>query len=78
MPTSRNLQVKHGRVRYILLPVWMLNTRYKDKIYTFAMNGQTGKMIGTFPICPKQSLSWFLRIFAGVTAAVSAVLMLLS
>ena len=78
VPTSRNLQVKHGRVRYILLPVWMLNTRYKDKIYTFAMNGQTGKMIGTFPICPKQSLSWFLRIFAGVTAAVSAVLMLLS
>lgn len=78
LPTSRNLQVKHGKVRYILLPVWMLNTRYKDKIYTFAMNGQTGKMIGTFPICPKRSLGWFLKIFAGVTAAVSAVLMVLA
>ena len=78
VPTSRNLQVQHGKVRYILLPVWMLNTRYKDKIYTFAMNGQTGKMIGTFPICPKQSLSWFGRIFAAVTAAVSIVMFLLT
>lgn len=78
LPTARNLNVNHSKARYVLLPVWMLNTKYKDKIYTFAMNGQTGKMIGTFPICPKQSLSWFLKIFAGVTAAVSAVLMLLN
>lgn len=35
---------------YILLPVWILNTKYKDKIYTFAMNGQTGKIIGNLPI----------------------------
>lgn len=76
VPTSRNLSINHGKVRYILLPVWMLNTRYKDKIYTFAMNGQTGKMIGTFPICPKQSWSWFFKIFAGVTAIVSIAMML--
>lgn len=78
LPTARNLSITHGRVRYILLPVWMLNTRYKDKVYTFAMNGQTGKMIGSFPICPKQTWSWFFKIFAGVTAVVSGVLMLLT
>ena len=78
LPTSRSLKVNHSKARYVLLPVWMLNTRYKDKIYTFAMNGQTGKMIGTFPICPKRSLSWFGKIFAGVTAVVSIVLMLLT
>ena len=35
---------------YVLLPVWMLNIKYKDKIYTFAMNGQTGKLIGNIPV----------------------------
>jgi len=71
IPTSRNMNIKQGRVRYVLLPVWMLNTRYKDKIYTFAMNGQTGKMTGSFPICPKRTAMWFGGIFAAVTAVVS-------
>ncbi len=36
-------------VKYALAPVWILSTRYRDKIYTFMMNGQTGKIIGTLP-----------------------------
>ena len=67
LPMSRTLKVNHSKARYVLLPVWMLNTRYKDKVYTFAMNGQTGKMIGTFPVCPKRSAAWFGGIFAVVT-----------
>lgn len=67
LPTSKNLHVSHGKASYVLLPVWMLNTKYKDKTYVFAMNGQTGKMAGTFPICPKQSAAWFAGICAGVT-----------
>ena len=31
---------------YALLPVWMVNVKYKDKYYLFAMNGQTGEFIG--------------------------------
>ena len=69
VPTSKQLQVKQENARYILLPVWILNTRYKDKIYTFAMNGQTGKMTGSLPICPKRSAAWF----AGVAAAAAVV-----
>jgi len=38
----------HGE--YVLLPVWLLNIKYKDKIYPYAMNGQTGKMIGDIPV----------------------------
>ena len=71
LPTSRNLQVEHSKARYVLLPVWILHTRYKDKTYVFAMNGQTGKMAGTFPICPKRSAAWFAGIFAGVTLLVT-------
>lgn len=36
-------------VEYAMVPVWILTTRYKDKPYTFMMNGQTGKMVGGLP-----------------------------
>lgn len=68
VPTSRQLRIDHGKANYVLLPVWILNTRYRDKIYTFAMNGQTGKMTGSFPVCPRQTALWFSAIFAVVTA----------
>jgi len=35
---------------YALLPVWMLNYKYHGKLYTFAMNGQTGKIAGEPPV----------------------------
>lgn len=67
VPTAKNVNVTHGTEKYVLLPVWMLYTKYRDKTYTFAMNGQTGKMTGSFPICPKRSAMWFSGIAAGVT-----------
>jgi len=38
------------KTEYALLPTWLLYTKYKDKDYFFAMNGQTGKFIGNLPI----------------------------
>lgn len=67
VPTSRQLNIRHGKARYVLLPVWMLNTNYHGKIYTFAMNGQTGKITGSLPVCPKRTAAWFAGICAGVT-----------
>ncbi len=78
VPTGRQLQITHGKSRYVLLPVWILHTKYHDKSYLFAMNGQTGKMTGTFPICPKRSLCWFAGICSAVTALVSLITMLAS
>ena len=37
IPTNRKIHVQHSKAKYVLLPVWMLNTRYNGKIYTFAM-----------------------------------------
>ncbi len=74
VPTSKQLDVSHSKANYILLPVWFLNTRYKDKVYTFAMNGQTGKMTGSFPICPKRTAAWFAGIAAGVTLIASVLM----
>lgn len=77
IPTQKHLDVTQGTVKYALFPIWMLHTKYKDKTYVFAMNGQTGKMTGSFPICLKRSLAWFTGICAGVTAVVSLLTMVL-
>lgn len=71
VPASEHLDISHSKARYVLLPVWMLNTPYRGKLYTFAMNGQTGKMTGAFPISYKRAAGWFFGIFAGVTALVT-------
>lgn len=76
IPTSKNVHVEQGEAKYVLLPVWMLHTKYRDKTYVFAMNGQTGKMTGTFPICPKRSWAWFGGVCAAVTAIATALLWL--
>ena len=53
---------------FVLLPVWLLNIRYKKKNYTFAMNGQTGKINDNTPIDKFRIiflwLSTFIIIFA--------------
>lgn len=77
VPTNRQLQIQNSKTKYVLLPVWMLNTKYNGKIYTFAMNGQTGKMTGSFPVCRKRAAAWFAGICAGVTALVHLLQMML-
>jgi hypothetical protein len=36
--------------QYVLLPLWFMTYKYKDKIYQFAVNGQTGKIAGLPPL----------------------------
>lgn len=77
VPTAKQLQIKHSKAKYVLLPVWMLHTKYQDKTYTFAMNGQTGKMTGTLPIDKKRMWGWFSAVGAAVALVVSLIQMLL-
>lgn len=49
---------------YMLLPVWMLISKYQGKDYLFAMNGQTGKIVGELPVSSGQTAKWFGIIFA--------------
>lgn len=50
----RNLNVSStfsaNTFKYLLLPVWISSFKYKDKIYQFAVNGQTGRVYGKTPI----------------------------
>lgn len=55
--------------KYLLLPIWISNYKYKNKVYQFMVNGQTGKVAGKTPISiPKVILATLgiLAIFAVV------------
>lgn len=72
--TGKETEVLEESIEYVLLPVWMVNIKYKDKMYTFAMNGQTGKMIGDIPYSKAKLLLYILALFAiffGITALIT-------
>ena len=66
---SSRFRLNNGSVRYAFLPVWLLSTKWNGKNYLFAMNGQTGKLIGDLPV----SKGKFFGTFIGIAAAVFAV-----
>ena len=75
--TSRNIHLKRGKVHYALLPVWILNTRWEGKDFLFAMNGQTGKLVGNLPVSTKRVIGLFAAIAASLIAiSVTALLLL--
>lgn len=66
---SSNINTNNGDIKYALFPVYILNTKYRDKTYTFAMNGQTGKFVGKLPISKGRFAAWA----AGIAAAVALI-----
>lgn len=71
-----DVQIRHSDVSYAMLPVWLLSTRWKDKTYLFAMNGQTGKLIGDLPISWPRFWGWFAGIFAASSTVMSLIWLL--
>lgn len=47
---TKNTYPQDSAVEYGLVPVWRYNYKYKDTLYPFYVNGQTGKIVGTAPI----------------------------
>ena len=78
IPVRENYQLRRGEVQYALLPVWMLNTKWEGKDYLFAMNGQTGRLVGDLPMSWKRFWAWFAGLGAGLTAIITLILMLFS
>lgn len=72
-----NLQLSNTQTKYALYPVWILNTKWKDKNYRFAVNGQTGKVAGNLPISIAKSFALWLALFiliAGLIVGVCALI----
>mgnify|MGYP002523223094 CR=1 FL=1 len=61
--TSSDLDCSIKNDLYVLLPVWMVNVKYNDKYYLFAMNGESGKFIGNIPLDKKRALIISIIIF---------------
>lgn len=76
-PVSTNIRLNNGRARYALYPVWILNTDWNGQKFTFAMNGQTGKMAGDLPMDKGAFWRWLMGVTGAVTAAVFALSYLL-
>ena len=74
MLTDEDIHLKRTGVHYALLPVWMLNTRWNGKNYMFAMNGQTGRMVGDLPVDRKRFWGLFAAVAAPMTAVLTALL----
>lgn len=70
---SSAVQLNNSSAKYALLPVWLLNTTWRGQRYTFAMNGQTGKMVGDLPEDQGALLKWFFSVFGIVTAVCFAI-----
>ncbi|MBQ4255930.1 MAG: hypothetical protein II721_08125 [Bacilli bacterium] len=73
-----SLQLSDTKALYALYPVWILNTKWRDKSYRFAVNGQTSKIAGNLPISPLRAiLAWLIPFLVlagavvGITAGVS-------
>ena len=48
---------------YAMLPVWMVNIKFNNKMHTFAMNGQTGEFVGNIPISKSKLLIYSIISF---------------
>ena len=70
---NSNLRLVDPSVKYVLLPVYLLNLKYKEKNYRFAVNGQTGKVVGELPISKFKSFLHFSSFFA-IAAAITGVI----
>jgi len=73
---SKDVEVHHGKTQYALMPVWMLNTKWQGKDFLFAMNGQTGKLVGDLPV--DQVKFWLTFGIIGVVLSVISSLLVLN
>lgn len=73
---STTISERNNKREYALLPVWLLHVKWQNKLYTFAMNGQTGKLVGDLPLDKKQLWKYRL-LYGGIFAGILAGLVLL-
>jgi predicted RNA-binding Zn-ribbon protein involved in translation (DUF1610 family) len=63
-----NVRITDLASRPLLLPVWMMAYRYRDQVFRFIVNGQTGKSTGQAPVSYRK---------IGVAVAIAAIVIAL-
>lgn len=69
----KDIDTKKKQAYYTLLPVWMVYYNYKGQDYIFAMNGQTGKVVGKPPLSMSKVTAWFGGIASGTFVALKII-----
>ncbi len=72
--TEKRIIVKKGDVHYAMLPVWMLATKWKDQSFLFAMNGQSGRLVGDLPV--DRGKYW--GFFGGISAVLMVIMLFIN
>ena len=71
------INIRSCHWEYSLLPIWILTYRKKgrkkDKVYTYAMNGHTGKIYGELPV----SIPKLMLLFGAVAGALAVLFALI-
>ncbi len=60
---NASMQFYDKEVDYYLLPVWILNLKWQEDVYTLYINGQTGKVIGNLPVDKKAYWAYFMKVY---------------
>lgn len=64
-----NIQLSNTQASYALYPVWVLSTKWKEKNYLFAVNGQSGKVAGNLPVSIPKFILFLMLFFLGIGGA---------
>ena len=65
---ERGVKIYNTTADYVLYPIWLMNTQWGDKTFTFAMNGQTGKIVGNLPVSKGKAGGLGVLVFAIIAA----------
>ncbi len=68
-----SIRLQNGKVTYAFLPVWLLNTTWNGQNYLFAMNGQTGKMVGDLPFDKAEYNKYLFRLTGSISMVLFAI-----
>lgn len=69
-----HVDVQRDDWSYTLMPIWILTYRdKKSRVYTYAMNGFTGKLYGEVPLAMNKLLGFAAGLLAGLTAILTVI-----
>ncbi len=71
---SSSVHVSGSKVTPVLLPVWLITTLKDGKTYTFAINGQTGRLTCNVPTAKGKAFLWGAVSFAGILGLTALIL----
>ena len=61
--SKNSINIYNSKMRCVLLPIYLLNIKDKDKIYSIIINGETGKINGDIPLSTSKIIFIWILLF---------------